>query len=153
MGFTVSLASGVLFILLATVFVVVFVCTLVALRASKAFRSQRLVLSVCVAALSVMGMANLFGLWGAELSSEHDGTRTPLVTVVLIPYQALAIALLLLLPLLWASKRARRRRARPDRTEAGRPRRKKKPDGSNQRLRSSSKNGRLKANRDTWLRR
>ena len=87
------------------IFVLVFVCSAVALIQQSPFgRTTSIVVSLCTAILSVLGLLRPFG-------KSSTVTSEPIIEVILLPYAVLPILFFVLL-LVWLLGKLKRRRAR-----------------------------------------
>ena len=123
--------------ILAAIFALVLIFSLEALAVSGIFSGlSRLVVSVCVAGLSVLALTQMFGGQGqVPREGAPSSGGNSLVMGILLPYAALALSLLLILIIRIGQVCFRRmglRRDREDRlVEDGR---RKKPDRADSRL-------------------
>ena len=77
--------------------VIVFACSLVALRRAEMFGAgSRFALAICTAALSVIGLWRLIAQQHGAASSHEETSGGNAIDGILIPYIALALTLLLL---------------------------------------------------------
>ncbi len=77
-------------------FLIVLMCARTALASSGLFSpASRSVVAICVAALSVLGLRNLFG--GNDRLAGGPPETSPLLNAILLPYAVLALVLVVLL--------------------------------------------------------
>jgi len=120
----------ILFLVLASIFVILFVTILKVLKEASFFRENTAVIvALCVSLLSLIGLSHLVaGGDGFQEVTNNEGRTGGILDFILLPYAALGIAILLLLLLrfiakLFRSERVKRysEETKRDRTEGQYP--------------------------------
>jgi hypothetical protein len=96
----------------AAIFALLFVIILKALREVSFFKGQTAVIvAMCASLLSVIGLFRFFGVGDVTyIVSEKNDSKGTNLDIILIPYATLAVAILVMLLLLFLSRIFRKRR-------------------------------------------